>query len=72
MTIFSVVDEPPSLSDVDDSLGAMPVPGEEDEKIGLLRALVLAMKKCTSGKGKRRATKRAQKITFSTQPRALP
>ena len=32
MTIFSIVDEPRSLSDVDDSLGVMPVPGEEEEE----------------------------------------
>jgi hypothetical protein len=31
MTIILIVDEPPSLSDVDGSLETMPVPGEEEE-----------------------------------------
>ena len=32
MTIFSMVGEPPSLSDVDDSLETMTVPGEEEDE----------------------------------------
>ena len=30
--IFSIVDELPSLSEVDNSLETMPVPGEEEEE----------------------------------------